>query len=84
MTVQDAVRNTDIIAGTLTLNFISAKVLIDSGATKSFVSQEFAQQLKLKMKLLTEPLPVEIANHEVIPIGQIFPNCELGIGGTTI
>ena len=68
MTVRDAVRNADVIAGTLTLNSISAKVLFDYGATKSFISQEFTQQLKLKMELLTEPLQVEVANHEVILI----------------
>ena len=81
MTVQDAVRNADVIAGILTLNPVSANVLIDSEATKSFISQEFAQQLKLKMELLTKPLQVEVANPEVIPINQICPTCELGLGG---
>ena len=84
MTVRDAVRNADVIAGTLTLNSVSAKVLFDSGATKSFISQEFAQQLKLKMELLTEPLQVEVANQEVIPINQICPNCELGLGDNNL
>ena len=51
-----------MIAGTLTLKSVSAKVLFDSGANNSFISQEFAQQLKLKMEVLTEPLQVEVAN----------------------
>ena len=84
MTVRDAVRNADVIAGTLTLNSVSAKFLFDSGATKSFISQEFAHQLKLKMEVLIEPLQVEVANQEVISINQICPNCELGLRGTTI
>ncbi|KAL8091637.1 hypothetical protein AgCh_034046 [Apium graveolens] len=47
MTVQDAVRNTDMIAGTLLLNSENANVLFDSGATKSFISQDFSKKLKL-------------------------------------
>ena len=62
MTVRDAVKNADVIACTLKLNSVSAKVLFDSGATKSFISQDFAQQLKLKMKVLPEPLQVEVAS----------------------
>ena len=33
LTLRDAVKNADVIAGTLKLNFVSAKVLFDSGAT---------------------------------------------------
>ena len=32
---------------------------------------------------LEEPLQVEIANQEVIPIDQICPNCEMEIEGQT-
>ena len=81
MTVRDAIRDTDVIAGTLSLNSISAHVLFDSGATKSFISQEFARKLNLKAEPLEEPLRVKIANQEVIHIDQICPNCEMEIEG---
>ena len=77
MTVQDAVRNTDVIAGTLLLNSEHANVLFDSGATKSFISQDFASKLKLNAKPLREVLRVEIANKEIIPVNQIYPKCKL-------
>ncbi|KAL8134756.1 hypothetical protein AgCh_009680 [Apium graveolens] len=80
MIVQDAMKDSDVIAGTLSLNSASANVLFDSGATKSFISRDFARKLRLKAELLIEPLQVEIANHEVIPVNQIHPACELGIG----
>ena len=38
MTVGEAIRDAEVIAGTLSLNSINAHVLFDSGATKSFVS----------------------------------------------
>ena len=41
MTVGEAIRDAEVIADTLSLNSISAHVLFDSGATKSFISREF-------------------------------------------
>ena len=48
MTVQDAVRNTDVLAGTLLLNSVNANVLFYYGATKSFISRDFAYKLNLR------------------------------------
>ena len=48
MTVKDAVGNPDVIAGTLLLNSVRANVLFDSGATRSFISREFACKLNLQ------------------------------------
>ena len=42
MTMRDAVQNSDVVAGTLSVNSVPAKVLIDSGATISFISREFS------------------------------------------
>lgn len=81
MTMQDAVRKEDVIAGTLFLNSVNANVLFDSGATKSFISRNFACKLNLKAEPLMERLLVEIANQEVIPVSQIHPNCNLEIEG---
>ncbi|XP_074350630.1 uncharacterized protein LOC141689972 [Apium graveolens] len=81
MTVKDAVRNTNVIAGTLLLNSNPANVLFDSEATKSFVSKEFAEKLDLKVEPLKESLQVEIANEEIIPLNQVYANCNLELGG---
>lgn len=81
MTVQDDVRDTDVIAGTLLLNSVNANVLFDSGATKSFISLDFARRLDLKAEPLKGRLQVEIANREIIPVSQVYPGCDLEIGG---
>ena len=73
MTVQDAMKDSDVIAGTLSLNSVSTNIFFDSGATKSFILRDFAHKLRLKAEPLLEPLQVEIANHEVIPVNQIHP-----------
>ncbi|XP_074323495.1 uncharacterized protein LOC141660409 [Apium graveolens] len=77
MTVKDAVRNTNVIAGTLLLNSNPANVLFDFGATMSFVSKEFAEKLNLKVEPLKESLQVEIANQEIIPSKRLLrQGCE--------
>ena len=39
MTMRDTVQNSDVVAGMLSVNSIPAKVLIDSGAPKFFISR---------------------------------------------
>ncbi|XP_074322907.1 uncharacterized protein LOC141659878 [Apium graveolens] len=81
MTVQDAIWNTDLIAGTLLLNSKRANVSFDSGATKSFISRKFAKKLNLNVIPLHEVLQVEIANQEIIPVNQVHPRCKLNLEG---
>ena len=81
MTMGDAVQNTDVVAGTLPINSIPTKVLIDSGATKSFISQEFAHRLNCETQPLVEALTIEIANQDRVTVSQICPHCEIDILG---
>lgn len=81
MTVKNAVRNTNLITGTLLLNTVNANVLFHFRVTKSFISQDFAHKLNLKAEPLKEPSHVEVANREVIHASHICTNCELEIEG---
>ena len=67
MTVGEAIRDPEVITGTLSLNSVNVNVLFDSGATKSFVSREIANKLNLEAEPLENPLQVEIANQESNP-----------------
>ena len=77
MTMRDAVQNSDVVAGTLSVNYVPAKVLIDSGATRSFISKEFSQLLKCTSCLLEEVLVIETANQDKTPVDQVCPDCEM-------
>ena len=81
MTMRDAVKNADVVACTLPINSIQSKVLINSGATKSFISNDFAVKLQCGIELLKEALSIEIANQDRVIINQIFPQCEINILG---
>ncbi|XP_074327967.1 uncharacterized protein LOC141665882 [Apium graveolens] len=81
MTLKNALEDNDVIASTLLLNSVDACVLIDSGATKSFISENFVNKLGLEPIPLDEILAVEIANQEVIPVGQVCQGCKIEIQG---
>ena len=73
MTMRDAVKDANVIAGTLSVNSIAAKVLIDSGATKSFISENFAYKLNCERKPLVDALVIELANQERVAVKQVCP-----------
>ncbi|XP_074377702.1 uncharacterized protein LOC141719224 [Apium graveolens] len=81
MTLKDALADNDVIAGTLLLNSVDACVLINSDATKSFISENFVNKLGLKPIPLEKILAVEIVNKEVIPVGQVCQGCKIEIQG---
>ncbi|XP_074342586.1 uncharacterized protein LOC141680191 [Apium graveolens] len=66
--MKDAVQNSEVIAVKLSVNNIEAKVLIDSGATRSFISETFVDRLGCDTKTMSEVMNVVIANQEKIPI----------------
>ncbi|KAL8121526.1 hypothetical protein AgCh_018308 [Apium graveolens] len=82
MFVKDAIQDTDVVAGTLNVNSLCAKVLIDLGATRSFVSQDFVSKLNCPVKYLNEIMTVELANQERVTVNQVCGNCEVEISGS--
>lgn len=48
MTIKDVVQSADVVAGTLPVNSLGTKVLIDSGATRSFTSKAVVDKLLVK------------------------------------
>ncbi|XP_071685425.1 uncharacterized protein [Lolium perenne] len=64
--VEQAEQATDVVLGTLLVNSIPARVLFDTGASLSFVSDSFAQSNNLPM----ESLPSNLLVHS--PGGQML------------
>ena len=81
MSVKEAIQDSNVVVGTLNINSVPSKVLIDSGATKSFISRRFVQQVSCQICLLEHVLTVETASQDRIPVIQIFPHCEIEIVG---
>ncbi|XP_074323497.1 uncharacterized protein LOC141660412 [Apium graveolens] len=66
--MKDVVQNYEVIAGKISINNVKAKVLIDSGATKSFITETFANRLNSDKKDMSEVISIVIANQEKIHI----------------
>ncbi|KAL8103729.1 hypothetical protein AgCh_028072 [Apium graveolens] len=81
LNMKDAVQNSEVIAGTLLLNNVKAKVLIDSGATRSFISETFVDKLQCDKMIMSEVVNEVIANQEKISVNQFCPKCEIDISG---
>ncbi|XP_074374571.1 uncharacterized protein LOC141714980 [Apium graveolens] len=81
MSMKDAVQSTDVVAGTLPVNSVNAKVLIDSGATRSFISKDFVDKLHCKIELLDKELMIELANKNQVAVDQVCPRCDIEIRG---
>ncbi|XP_074363144.1 uncharacterized protein LOC141703561, partial [Apium graveolens] len=70
MMVKDVVADNDVIAGTLLVNSEDACVLIDFGATRSFISLNFMSKLGIESATLEEVMAIEAANQEVVNVDQ--------------
>ncbi|XP_074335321.1 uncharacterized protein LOC141672562 [Apium graveolens] len=81
MNIKDAVQSSEVVAGTLSVNNINAKVIFDSGATRSFVSESFIGKLNCEIELLVEPLSIILANQERVSVKDVCPRCKVEISG---
>ncbi|XP_074376946.1 uncharacterized protein LOC141718458 [Apium graveolens] len=81
MNVKDAIQSVDVVSSTLSVNAASAKVLIDSGATRSFISKSFIDKLNCETQLMHEPLSIILANQDIVSVNHICPHCIIEIAG---
>ncbi|XP_074356197.1 uncharacterized protein LOC141695885 [Apium graveolens] len=66
MTKRSNAQDSDVVAGTLSLNSVPVKVLFDSRASKSFISEECVSNMDLMLEDLNEPLTIEVANQDKV------------------
>ncbi|KAI3669657.1 hypothetical protein L6452_40976 [Arctium lappa] len=82
MTSEEAKTSADVVSGTFLLNSLPARVLFDTGASFSFVSELFCQKIAMPTTSLEDALVVEIADGSKVLIRDILKKCILGIEGT--
>ncbi|GKA45316.1 putative nucleotidyltransferase, ribonuclease H [Tanacetum coccineum] len=79
MMAEDVKEAYDVVTGTFFVNLFPARVLFDSGADRSFVSELFSQNFIVPVSQLKPPLDVEIANSKIIDVANVFQNSEVEI-----
>ncbi|XP_074332258.1 uncharacterized protein LOC141670284 [Apium graveolens] len=81
MTMKDVVQNADVVADMLDINLVEVKVLMDSGATRSFIAESVISILKCVAYPLEPNLIREVANQERVTAKRICPICDRVIEG---
>ncbi|KAD7477238.1 hypothetical protein E3N88_00374 [Mikania micrantha] len=77
MDVGNARDEPEVMTGMFLLDNIYARVLFDTGATRSFVSIAFRHKIERKTSYLPNAYTVELANGEILRSGEIIRNCAL-------
>ncbi|XP_074351359.1 uncharacterized protein LOC141690461 [Apium graveolens] len=81
MNIKDTIQSSKVIEGTLSVNNINAKVLFNSGTTRSFISETFIGKLNCEIELLVEPLSIILDNQERVSVKGVCPQCRVEISG---
>ncbi|KAL7585806.1 uncharacterized protein LOC111885411 [Lactuca sativa] len=77
LTVEEARAAPDVVSGSFLVSGISALVLFDSGATRSFVLLALSKRFVGAPSELDRPLDVEIADDRTIRVVRIYRDCTL-------
>ncbi|KAI3706790.1 hypothetical protein L6452_24761 [Arctium lappa] len=64
MSTKEAKETADVVSGTFLVNSLPSRVLFDSGATCSFVSDTFYKRFTIPISVLPDALVVKIANRD--------------------
>ncbi|KAL4032686.1 hypothetical protein IC575_005767 [Cucumis melo] len=81
MTQQEAEDALDVITGTILICNVPARVLLDSGATHSFVSSMFLTKLNRMLKPLSEELVLCTPVGDVLLVSEVLRDCEVVVEG---
>jgi hypothetical protein len=82
MNAEEAIRDDEVIFGTFAINSLSASVLFDSGANRSFVSLAFSSRLGVPSSLLDTPLEIEVAVGKSVLVRDKLDGCSIVIEGS--
>ena len=84
MTQQEADDALDVVTGTLPICHISAHVLLDLGATHSFVASMFSVNIGGKLEPLFEELFIYTPVGDLLVTSNVYKNCVVEIDGVTM
>lgn len=84
MSRQEAERDPNVVAGIISVSNIPAFVLIDSGATHSFISSSFVAKFKVECEFLPYTLEISLPSGKILVANQIARDLRMEIDGRGI
>ncbi|KAJ0559852.1 putative nucleotidyltransferase, Ribonuclease H [Helianthus annuus] len=79
LTAAEAKTEPDVVSGIFTINSIPARVLFDTGANKSFISNGFIRHPSFVLTKLPVPLEVEVGDNKSFIVCDVCRGCKLSI-----
>ncbi|XP_022003252.1 uncharacterized protein LOC110900688 [Helianthus annuus] len=79
ITTEEAKASPNVVSGIFLINQIPVNVLFDSGASKSFVSDELMCYPSFRKERMSVPLEVEVADSKSYLLCEICKNCKITI-----
>ncbi|KAI5351511.1 hypothetical protein L3X38_004402 [Prunus dulcis] len=80
MSQQEAQASLDVIIGILPVFGIPARVLIDPGATHSFVTPSFAHNANVRLSALRNELAISVTTGEIFQVGTVYRDSIVLVG----
>ncbi|KAK1423842.1 hypothetical protein QVD17_19151 [Tagetes erecta] len=77
MNVEEAREDPDVMTGMFLLENNHARVLFDTGATRSFISIAFRSRIERETSKLPNTYTIELANGKILEAGEVVKNCAL-------
>ncbi|XP_023771364.1 uncharacterized protein LOC111920019 [Lactuca sativa] len=74
----------DVVVGTFLVSYVPTLVLLESGASRSFISLTFSRHISVRRKALSRPLRVSIADEHAVFSIDVFWGCVLVIFGVEL
>ncbi|XP_074355775.1 uncharacterized protein LOC141695427 [Apium graveolens] len=79
MTMKEAMQSPSVTTCTLSVNSVNARVLIDSGATRTFISEKFIDKIYCEIQRFDETLIIKLANDDQVLVDQVCLECDIEI-----
>ncbi|VVA37377.1 PREDICTED: zf-CCHC domain-containing /RVP_2, partial [Prunus dulcis] len=80
MSQQQAQASPDVVTGTLSVFGTPARILIDPGATHSFVTPSFAHNADVKLSALRDELAISVPTGEIFYVGTVYRDSPVLVG----
>ncbi|KAJ0694285.1 putative hydrolase, Nucleotidyltransferase [Helianthus annuus] len=77
LTSDEAKASPDVVSGIFLVNSMPMNVLFDSGASRSFISNELIAHPSFKLEKMSIPLEVEVADSKSYLLHDICKNCKI-------
>ncbi|XP_071708420.1 uncharacterized protein [Rutidosis leptorrhynchoides] len=82
MSVDAATATDDAVTGMFLINSVSARVLFDCGANRSFMSTTFCAKLNVPISVINKPLSVEVGDGRTVSVTKFVSGITIDIEGS--